>query len=81
MVHGSDLIKSFLRFTIIRKKEEAAKKLILASGAPISKENLAKLSSGTNKAEFLMRQRAKRFREVNSELMMSASQVPLDTLI
>jgi len=81
MVHGSDLIKSFLRFTIIRKKEEAAKKLILASGAPISKENLAKLNAGTNKAEFLMRQRAKRFREVNSELMMSASQVPLDTLI
>ena len=28
-----------------------------------------------------MRQRAKRFREVNSELMMSASRVPIDTLI
>ena len=66
MVHGSDLIKSFLRFVITRKKGEAAKKLILASAAPISKENLAKLDAGTNKAEFIMRQRAKRFREVNS---------------
>jgi hypothetical protein len=66
MVHGSDLIKSFLRFVITRKKGEAAKNLILASGAPISKENLAKLDAGTNKAEFIMRQRAKRFREVNS---------------
>ncbi len=81
MVHGSDLIKSFLRFIIIRKKEEAAKKLIIASGVPISKVNLSKLDAGTHKAEFMMRQRAKRFREVNSELMMSASQVPIDTLI
>lgn len=81
MVHGSDLIKSFLRFIITRKKEEAAKKLILASGATISKESLAKLDAGTIKAEFIMRQRAKKFREVNSQLMMSASQVPIDTLI
>ena len=81
MVHSSDLIKSFLRYSIVRKKEEAAKKLIIASGIPITKVNLAKLDAGTNKAEFVMRQRAKRFREVNSALMMSASQVPIDTLI
>jgi uncharacterized protein YbjT (DUF2867 family) len=81
MIHASDLIKSFLRYTITKKKSEAAAK---ASGAPsgtLLNKTLLQEDLATKKAEFIMRQRAKRFREVNSQLMMSASQVPINTLI
>ncbi len=78
MVHASDLIKSFLRYIIIKKKEETLTKITSPSGSNLSKHLPDEVSK---RAEYVMHQRAKRFREVNSELMMCASKVHIDTLI
>jgi hypothetical protein len=66
---ASDLIVCFLRYVIIKRKDKALS------------ESTGKLSEATKRAEFNLKLQAKKFRIANTELMMTNSKVPVDTLI
>ena len=75
---GSNLIKSFFRFLIIKRKEEERNQIQLQLG---NTSGLAVDQSASRKAMFELRQRAKQFRQINSELMMTTQKVPIDILL
>ena len=66
---ASELISCFLRYVIIKRKEKA-----LSDGGD-------KIGEATKRAEFKLKLQAKKFRIANTELMMTNSKVPVDTLI
>jgi uncharacterized protein YfeS len=68
---ASALIVSFLRWVIIMKREKA----LLGDDVKYQQ------GVGAKRAEFRMKQLAKQFRQDNTQLMMTNSKVPIDTLI